>query len=92
MLDDSSTSALYIVLRIFGGLIMSTLTIRLDDQLDTLLSRLAERSHRTKSDLVREMLRREAALEELRQTRGLLKPYAERAGYLSDEDFFRDFS
>jgi hypothetical protein len=38
------------------------------------------------------MLRREAALEELRQTRGLLKPYAERAGYLSDEDFFRDFS
>lgn len=66
---------------------MSTLTIRLDDQLDGQLSRLAERSHRTKSDLVREMLRREAALEELRQTRGLLKPYAERAGYLSDEDF-----
>lgn len=75
-----------------GNQIMSTLTIRLDEQLDGQLSRLAERSHRTKSDLVREMLRREATLEELKQTRGLLKPYAERAGYLSDEDFFRDFS
>ena len=55
---------------------MTTLTIRLDDQLDGQLSRLAERSHRTKSDLVREMLRREAAIEELRQTRDLLKPFA----------------
>jgi predicted transcriptional regulator len=71
---------------------MTTLTIRLDDQLDRQLSQLAERSHRTKSDLVRDMLRREAAIEELRQTRDLLKPFAERAGYLSDEDFFRDFS
>jgi predicted transcriptional regulator len=71
---------------------MATLTIRLDDQLDQQLNRLAAQMHRTKSDLVREMLRREAALEELRQTRALLKPYAERAGYLTDEDFFRDFS
>ena len=71
---------------------MSTLTLRLDDELDAALTRLAEAAHRTKSDLVREMLRREAALEELRQTRVLLKPYAERAGYLTDEDFFREFS
>ena len=71
---------------------MSTLTIRLDDELDRQLNRLAEQSRRTKSDLVRDMLRREAALEELRQTRALLKPYAESAGYLADEDFFRDFS
>ena len=92
LLSPSEISSVIHCLTIFGGSIMTTLTIRLDDQLDGQLSRLAERSHRTKSDLVREMLRREAALEELRQTRGLLKPYAERAGYLSDEDFFRDFS
>ena len=73
-------------------IIMSTLTIRLDDELDAALTRLAEGTQRTKSDLVREMLRREAALTELRQSRALLKPYAERAGYLTDEDFFRDFS
>jgi predicted transcriptional regulator len=71
---------------------MSTLTIRLDDELDAALSRLAAGAKRTKSDLVREMLRREAALAELRQTQAQLKPYAERAGYLTDEDFFREFS
>ena len=65
---------------------MATATIRLDDELD------GQRSRRTKSHWVRDMPRREAALEELRQTRALLKPYAERAGYLADEDFFRDFS
>ncbi len=71
---------------------MSTLTIRIDDELDAELTRLAAAAHRTKSELVREMLRRQAALEELRQTRRQLMPYAERAGYLTDEDFFRDFS
>lgn len=71
---------------------MSTLTIRLDDELDATLTRLAAESRRTKSELVREMLRRQAALAELRRSRELLKPFAERAGYLTDEDFFRDFS
>lgn len=35
-------------------------------------------------------MRRQAALEELRLIRALVRPFAERAGYLSDEDFFRD--
>ena len=71
---------------------MATLTIRIDDELNDLLAELAKAQHRTKSDLVREMLRRQAALVELRRTQALLRPYAEQAGYLTDEDFFRDFS
>lgn len=74
---------------------MSTLTIRLDDELDATLTRLAAESHRTKSELVREMLRREAALAALaalEHARSLLVPLAEKAGYLTDEDIFRDFS
>ena len=71
---------------------MATLTIRLDDELDRTLTELAKAQHRTKSDLVREMLRRQTALAELRLTQALLRPYAERAGYLTDEDFFHDFS
>lgn len=71
---------------------MSTLTIHLDDELDATLTRLAAESRRTKSELVRDMLRRQAALAELRRSRELLKPFAERARYLTDEDFFRDFS
>ncbi len=71
---------------------MPSLTIRIDEELDETLTRLAEAQQRSKSDLVRAMLRREAALAELRRTRARLKPYAEQAGYLTDEDFFRDFS
>jgi predicted transcriptional regulator len=71
---------------------MSTLTIRLDDELDAELTRLAEAAHRTKSDLVREMLRRQAALAAFEQARSLIVPAAEKAGYLTDEDVFRDLS
>jgi len=71
---------------------MSTLTIRLDDQLDADLTRLAQQMQRSKSDLVREMLRRETALAALEHARSLLVPLAEKAGYLTDEDIFRDFS
>jgi predicted transcriptional regulator len=70
----------------------TTLTIRLDEKLDAELTRLAKASHRTKSDLARDFIRRELALAELRRSRAMLKPYAEQAGYLTDEDFFRDFS
>ena len=71
---------------------MATLTIRLDAELDATLSRLAEGMHRSKSDLVREMLRREAARAELKRGNALLRPYAERAGYRTAEDFFDSFS
>jgi predicted transcriptional regulator len=70
----------------------TTLTIRFDEKLDAELTRLAKALHRSKSELVREFIRRELALAELRRSRAMLKPYAERAGYLTDEDFFRDFS
>ncbi|MDS4029648.1 MAG: ribbon-helix-helix protein, CopG family [Candidatus Contendobacter sp.] len=71
---------------------MGTLTIRLDEQLEQDLTRLATRTHRTKSDLAREMLRKHLALARLRELRGELMPHAEAAGYLTDDDVFRDVS
>ena len=71
---------------------MSTLTIRIDDDFDAELTRLAAAAHRTKSELVREMLRRQVALEEVQHLRAKLRPYAERAGFLTDEDFFEHIS
>lgn len=71
---------------------MATLTIRLDDELDAALSRMAANAHRTKSDLVREIIRKQTALETFRQACAAIQPLAERAGYLSDEDVFRDVS
>jgi predicted transcriptional regulator len=71
---------------------MSTLTIRLDEKLARELDRLAKRAGRSKSELAREALRRQLALQRFRAMRGRLMPYAEAAGWLTDEDVFRDVS
>ncbi len=71
---------------------MSILTIRLDNKLDRELANLAKRTGLSRSDLAREALRRHILVRDLDQIRAKLQPYAEAAGYLSDEDFFRDIS
>ncbi len=71
---------------------MGNLTIRIDDELETRLNRIAKETHRNKSDLVREMLRRQTAIAAFELARERLVPLAEKAGYLTDEDVFRDFS
>jgi len=71
---------------------MSTLTIRLDDDLDRELARLAKQTGRTKSEVAREALRRQLAIHRFRKLRRDAMPYAAAAGYLTDEDVFRDVS
>jgi predicted transcriptional regulator len=71
---------------------MGTLTIRLDDKLDRELERLAKQTGRPKSELAREALRRQLAIQKFRKLRRRLVPYAEAAGWLTDEDVFRDVS
>jgi len=70
----------------------TTVTIRLDDELARMLDRLARQTRRTKSEVMRDMLRRQAALQTLRDARTRIVPLAEKAGYFTDEDIFRDFS
>lgn len=76
----------------FSGCIMGTLTIRIDDDLERDLDELAKVQHRTKSDLAREMLRQHIAVERFRKLRRKALPLAEAAGYVTDEDVFRDIS
>ncbi len=71
---------------------VSTLTIRLDPKLDRLLARMARESGRTKSEVAREALRNQLLLEEFRALRSAAMPAAAAAGYLTDEDVFRDVS
>lgn len=71
---------------------MSTLTIRIDDEMEQQLEQLAQSRHSTKSRLVREMLKKNMALARFEALREQAKPYAEAAGYLTDEDVFRDVS
>ncbi|MEW6165998.1 MAG: CopG family transcriptional regulator [Pseudomonadota bacterium] len=71
---------------------MGTLTMRIDAPMEAELSKLAESTHRTKSDLAREMLRRQLAVRRFQALRAKAVPYAEAAGYLVDEDVFKDVS
>ena len=71
---------------------MATLTIRIDEELEQALDLLAKSQHRTKSDLVREILRKRIAVERFQELRRQSLPLAEAAGYLTDEEVFRDLS
>ncbi len=69
-----------------------TLTIRLPPDLAKKLDEVSRRSGRTRSDVAREALRRQLALESFEQLRQRVMPFAEARGYLTDEDVFRDIS
>lgn len=70
----------------------TTLAVRLDDSLEAELDELCNRTGQTRSDLVRDALRRHLRLAEFRALREQMIPYAEAAGWLTDEDVFREVS
>ena len=70
----------------------SALTIRLDLDLERQLERAAKRSGRSRSAIVRDALRRQLAAAQFEDLRKRIMPFAEAAGYLTDEDVFRDVS
>lgn len=70
----------------------SALTIRLDPELERRLAEAAERSGRSRSEFVREALRRQLALTQFEELRRRIMPFAEAQGLLSDEEIFREIS
>lgn len=68
---------------------MSTLTIRLDTKLEKALDRVAKSTGRTKSEIAREAVRRQVAVERFREHRRKTLPFAEAQGLVTDEDVFR---
>lgn len=69
-----------------------TLSIRIDKDLESLLNQLAKRTGRSKSELVREALRRQLSIESFQQIRNRILPFAESQGLLTDEDVWREIS
>ncbi len=67
-------------------------TIRLDAELQRELDEVCRQLGRTRSEVVRDALRRQLSLMRFERTRRRLAPYAEARGYLTDEDVFRDVS
>ncbi len=71
---------------------VSTLTIRLDKELNALLSRASKQSGKSKSEVAREALQRQLRLVQFESLRRKGMPFAEARGYLTDEDVFREIS
>ncbi|MGA2957414.1 MAG: ribbon-helix-helix protein, CopG family [Thermodesulfobacteriota bacterium] len=70
----------------------STLTIRLDKDLDDLLTKASRRSGRNRSEIAREALRRQLRISQFEALRHRMMPFAEARGYLTDEDVFAEVS
>ena len=68
----------------------NAITIRLDPDLEKLLDRLSKQTGRTRSDLIRDALRRQLRLLRFERLRRQALPFAEARGYLTDEDVTRD--
>lgn len=67
----------------------SSVTIRLDPDMERELDRLSARLGRSRSDVVRDALRRQLSLARFEELRRELLPLAESWGVVTDEDAFR---
>ena len=70
----------------------ASVTIRLDAKLERELDRLSRQLGRSRSEVVRDALRRQLALARFEQARRAMLPLAEAQGFLTDEDIFADVS
>jgi predicted transcriptional regulator len=70
----------------------TTLTIRIDKELEQLLEESSRQTGRSKSELVRQALKRQLSIESFQRLRKELLPYGEAKGWLTDEDVFREVS
>ena len=57
-----------------------------------MLDQVSLRAGRTRSDVIRDALRRQLSILMFEQLRKEVLPFAEAHGYLTDEDVFRDVS
>jgi Arc/MetJ-type ribon-helix-helix transcriptional regulator len=64
------------------------ITIRLPDDLRKILDQISKKERMPVSDLVRESIRRYAAVYRFRQLRKKVLPFAEAQGLLTDDDVF----
>jgi metal-responsive CopG/Arc/MetJ family transcriptional regulator len=67
----------------------NTITVRLDSDLLPILDEMRKSSGQTRSEVIREALRRHLTRRRFEQLRRRVMPFAEASGYLTDEDVFK---
>lgn len=71
---------------------MKTVTVRLDDDLIRQLAEASEAFGRSRSDIIRDALRRQLSVLRFEKLREQVMPFAEARGYLTDDDLFEEVS
>ncbi len=66
----------------------TTLTIRLPEEMKETLQDICNSENKALSDLVRESLKNYLVIKRFRKLRAKTLPFAEAAGFLTDEDVF----
>jgi predicted transcriptional regulator len=64
----------------------SAVTIRMEPDLQKLLDKVCKQSGRTRSDVIRDSLKRQLSIIRFEHLRRQVLPFAEARGYLTDED------
>ena len=67
----------------------AAVTIRLDPELEELLDKVCRETGRSRSDVVRDALRRQLTLQLFEEARRRMIPFAEAQGIFTDEDVFK---
>jgi predicted transcriptional regulator len=70
----------------------TTLTVRLSDKEAKALQAVCKKTGKSRSELVREALRQELFRTQLQALRATVVPKARAAGWMSEEDVFREVS
>jgi Arc/MetJ-type ribon-helix-helix transcriptional regulator len=66
-----------------------SISVRLDKDIERLLARAVRLSGRSQSEVIRDALRRQLAIDVFDQMRHRVAPFAEAQGLLTDEDVFK---
>jgi predicted transcriptional regulator len=67
----------------------AAVTIRLDPDLEELLDEVCSKTGRSRSEVVRDALRRQLTLQLFEEARRQMIPFAEAQGIYTDEDVFK---
>jgi predicted transcriptional regulator len=70
----------------------NAITIRLDDELDRMLNQVSRNLRRSRSDVIRDSLRKQLSILIFDSLREKAVPFAEKKGYFTDDDIFREIS
>ena len=70
----------------------SVVTIRLDEELDKMLNQVSRQLKQSRSEVVRDSLRRQLSIHLFEALREKALPFAEKKGYLTDDDILKEIS